>query len=671
MRTQRLASQYVDQRRVTPCPLQQSNSRSPKPSPKKLASSVRHDRRARIGEDVARRRSATSRRRSRRALEARAARRRPVPAGLVAAASGVAPGAPMQTTMSRCLSRDVRIRSSRCARRFRDIAGGPARSTRTCASKGGLRGSGLPTRSTLSAARSPCDQPHQFQRGCPSRMSPPERRDDVRVRVVAQIVQSFVTPSAWSSAGSRSSSAISRLSEGAPLSNAHYQPRAGCNARSLARRRRVPLARVAFRIAAGTRRLSVKAQSLGLPVQPRRAGRDAVPRPARLGRGRSTSAARTGGRRSSWQACARGCGRFAFPMTPTSSSSASTRHAASTSSPRACVADDHERCRAFADALRNERSAPPLLRIPSAALPGTENLVIAAPRDPLETSSRSTRASSACQSRPDGRGRRMRCSTSCASAARRTPGSTRGAPPSPGCSRCRPDYGENLSSCEYGGARERTGAAPTVWTGVQELVAKPARHDRVARAHVRLLPRDGACRRHDEVVDLLGDAVVVLDRLTAAAPSPPRATAARRCRFGTPATSRIDEPSAVMNGSCWSRRSMRIGDSFAASPGWCRTGDGSPPSSDGTVSSFRGAARSALSRETHAEVRAVAERRETVRARNVRGGRRRSSAGAERRAIVGGTTQVGAAFIAPVAFVEIHTPKGTYSCSGTLSPRRS
>ena len=35
-------------------------------------------------------------------------------------------------------------------------------------------------------------------------------------------------------------------------------------------------------------------------------------------------------------------------------------------------------------------------------------------------------------------------------------------------------------------------------------------------------------------------------------------------------------------------------------------------------------------------------------------------------AIVGGTTQVGAAFIAPVAFVEIHTPTGTYSCSGTL-----
>ena len=67
-------------------------------------------------------------------------------------------------------------------------------------------------------------------------------------------------------------------------------------------------------------------------------------------------------------------------MTPTSSSSASTRHAASTSSPRTSWRIDHERCRAFADALRNERSAPPLLRVPSAALPGTENLVIFGPR---------------------------------------------------------------------------------------------------------------------------------------------------------------------------------------------------------------------------------------------------------------------------------------------------
>jgi hypothetical protein len=48
--------------------------------------------------------------------------------------------------------------------------------------------------------------------------------------------------------------------------------------------------------------------------------------------------------------------------------------------PEDLVADDHERCRAFADALRNDRSAPPLLRVPSAALPGTENLVVFGPR---------------------------------------------------------------------------------------------------------------------------------------------------------------------------------------------------------------------------------------------------------------------------------------------------
>ena len=35
-------------------------------------------------------------------------------------------------------------------------------------------------------------------------------------------------------------------------------------------------------------------------------------------------------------------------------------------------------------------------------------------------------------------------------------------------------------------------------------------------------------------------------------------------------------------------------------------------------------------------------------------------------AIVGGTTQLSAAQSAPVAFIEIHTPTGTYSCSGTL-----
>jgi hypothetical protein len=44
------------------------------------------------------------------------------------------------------------------------------------------------------------------------------------------------------------------------------------------------------------------------------------------------------------------------------------------------VSDDHARCQAFADELRAEPTAPRLLRVPSAALPGAENLVILGPR---------------------------------------------------------------------------------------------------------------------------------------------------------------------------------------------------------------------------------------------------------------------------------------------------
>lgn len=44
------------------------------------------------------------------------------------------------------------------------------------------------------------------------------------------------------------------------------------------------------------------------------------------------------------------------------------------------VADDHGPCRAFADRVRLDPSAPKAWRVPSAALPGARNLVIFGPR---------------------------------------------------------------------------------------------------------------------------------------------------------------------------------------------------------------------------------------------------------------------------------------------------
>lgn len=45
-------------------------------------------------------------------------------------------------------------------------------------------------------------------------------------------------------------------------------------------------------------------------------------------------------------------------------------------SPRDLVADDATRCRALADAYRADPAAAKAIRVPSAALPGTENLVV-------------------------------------------------------------------------------------------------------------------------------------------------------------------------------------------------------------------------------------------------------------------------------------------------------
>jgi hypothetical protein len=50
------------------------------------------------------------------------------------------------------------------------------------------------------------------------------------------------------------------------------------------------------------------------------------------------------------------------------------------------VADDQRPCRELADALRFDPRAPKLLRVPSAALPGAENLVIFGPRRMIEYS---------------------------------------------------------------------------------------------------------------------------------------------------------------------------------------------------------------------------------------------------------------------------------------------
>jgi hypothetical protein len=48
------------------------------------------------------------------------------------------------------------------------------------------------------------------------------------------------------------------------------------------------------------------------------------------------------------------------------------------------IADDQLRCREFADAVRADRSAPRVLRVPSAALPGAENIVVLGPRRTIE-----------------------------------------------------------------------------------------------------------------------------------------------------------------------------------------------------------------------------------------------------------------------------------------------
>lgn len=48
--------------------------------------------------------------------------------------------------------------------------------------------------------------------------------------------------------------------------------------------------------------------------------------------------------------------------------------------PRDLVGDDHGPCRGFARLLRDDPSAPKTLIVPSAALPGTRNLVILEPR---------------------------------------------------------------------------------------------------------------------------------------------------------------------------------------------------------------------------------------------------------------------------------------------------
>jgi hypothetical protein len=48
------------------------------------------------------------------------------------------------------------------------------------------------------------------------------------------------------------------------------------------------------------------------------------------------------------------------------------------------IADDQLGCRAFGDAIRADPAAPKVLRVPSAALPGTENVVIFGARAMIE-----------------------------------------------------------------------------------------------------------------------------------------------------------------------------------------------------------------------------------------------------------------------------------------------
>jgi hypothetical protein len=52
--------------------------------------------------------------------------------------------------------------------------------------------------------------------------------------------------------------------------------------------------------------------------------------------------------------------------------------------PEDLIADDQIGCRAFADAIRADATAPRVLRVPSAALPGAENIVVLGPRRTIE-----------------------------------------------------------------------------------------------------------------------------------------------------------------------------------------------------------------------------------------------------------------------------------------------
>jgi hypothetical protein len=52
--------------------------------------------------------------------------------------------------------------------------------------------------------------------------------------------------------------------------------------------------------------------------------------------------------------------------------------------PEDLVADDQAGCRQFADAIRADQSAPRVLRVPSAALPGADNIVVFGPRRTIE-----------------------------------------------------------------------------------------------------------------------------------------------------------------------------------------------------------------------------------------------------------------------------------------------
>jgi hypothetical protein len=52
--------------------------------------------------------------------------------------------------------------------------------------------------------------------------------------------------------------------------------------------------------------------------------------------------------------------------------------------PEDLIDDDQNACRDFADAIRADGTAPKVLRVPSAALPGTESVVIFGPRRAIE-----------------------------------------------------------------------------------------------------------------------------------------------------------------------------------------------------------------------------------------------------------------------------------------------